>query len=113
VNPIPTAYVGQNITFDASKSVDYGIIVSYDWSFGDGANGSGAVVSHSYDKEGTYQVELNVTNNDGISNFETLTITVENLPGYLLLEIFLAIVLSLLILMFAFLLRNRRKEPAP
>jgi hypothetical protein len=113
VNPIPTAYVGQNITFDASKSVDYGIIVSYDWSFGDGANGSGAVVSHSYDKEGTYQVELNVTNNDGISNFETLTITVENLPGYLLLEIFLATVLSLLILMFAFLLRNRRKEPAP
>lgn len=110
-----TTYVAQNMTFDASKSVDYGIIVSYDWSFGDGANGTGSVVSHSYDKEGTYQVKLNVTNNDGISNSETLTITVGSPPEYIPLpvKVLLATVLGLLILLFAVLVRSRRKVRQP
>ena len=30
-----TVYVGQTVIFDASKSVDYGEIVSYEWDFGD------------------------------------------------------------------------------
>jgi hypothetical protein len=110
-----TTYVEQNVTFDASKSVDYGRIISYEWSFGDGANGTGAVVSHSYNKEGKYQVKLNVTNNDGISNFETLTITVGSPPEYIPLpmKVFLVIVLALLILMFAVLLKKRGKSRAP
>jgi hypothetical protein len=107
-----TVYVGQNMTFDASRSVDYGRIVSYDWSFGDGTNGTGAVVSHLYNKKGTYQVNLNVTNNDGISNFRTLTVTVESPPEYIALplKVFLAGALVLLILMFAVLLTKRRGQ---
>jgi hypothetical protein len=105
-----TVYVGQNMTFDASKSVDYGRIVSYDWSFGDGTNGTGAVVSHLYNKKGTYQVNLNVTNNEGRSNSRTLTVTVEGPPEYIAfpLKVFLVGALVLLILMFAVLLTKRR-----
>jgi hypothetical protein len=109
-----TTYVGQNVTLDASESADYGRIVSYEWSFGDGANATGAKVSHSYDKEGTYQVTLNVTNDEGISSSEMLTITAGNPPEYipLYVKIFLAAILVLLILAFVVLLKNRRRKPA-
>jgi DMSO/TMAO reductase YedYZ molybdopterin-dependent catalytic subunit len=110
-----TTNVGENVTFDASNSVDIGTIVSYNWSFGDGAETTGAIVSHSYNKPGTYQVGLNVTNNDGISSFKTLTITVK-LPQentFLPLKVILAAILALLILMFAFLLITRKKEVLP
>ena len=104
-------YFGQNATFNASESFDLRGIVSYEWSFGDGMNASGPVVFHSYSEVGTYQVRLNVTNIEGISSFETLTVIVGNPPGYipLPLKVFLATVLSLLVLMLAILLRKRRK----
>jgi hypothetical protein len=110
-----TTYVAQNVTLDASGSLDYGRIVSYEWSFGDGANATGSIVSHSYDKEGVYQVTLNVTNDEGISNSETLTITVGSPPEYipLYVKILLVAILALLILTFSALLRKRRKERAP
>jgi hypothetical protein len=110
-----TANVGQNVTFDASKSVDVGTIVSYEWSFGDGTNGTGAVVSHSYDRGGTFQVELNVTNNEGRSSLKTFTITVGSpLGGILLLfEVILAVMLVALISIFALLVRRRRASRPP
>jgi hypothetical protein len=115
VNLPQNIYVGQNAIFDATKSADYGTITSYEWSFGDGTNGTGAVVSHSYDKEGTYQVELNVTDSDDFSSSETFTITVGSPPQYvpIALKVLLAMWLSLLILMFAFFMRSRRKESTP
>ncbi|HVP16584.1 MAG TPA: molybdopterin-dependent oxidoreductase [candidate division Zixibacteria bacterium] len=110
-----TANVGQNVTFDASKSVDVGRIVSYEWSFGDGINGTGAVVSHVYADEGTYQVQLNVTNNNGMSNSKTFAITVGSPSGYvlLLLKVILAAMLVALASIFAFLLRKRRVSRLP
>jgi hypothetical protein len=108
-----STYVGQNVTFDASKSVDIGTIVSYYWNFGDGSrtNGTQAVVSHSYSKQGTYQVELKVTNNEDISSFKTITITVTIPPESIFFptRIILAIILMLLILMLAYLIVTRRK----
>jgi hypothetical protein len=110
-----TVNVGQNVTFDASKSVDVGRIVSYQWSFGDGTNATGPIVSHLYDKGGTYQVKLNVTNNEGISNLKTFTITVGTPLGgiLLLIKVLLATMLVALILIFAFLLRKRRATRPP
>jgi PKD repeat protein len=115
VNFPQSIYVGESATFDASKSSAIGTIVSYQWSFGDGTNGTGAVVSHSYNETGTYQVGLNVTDSDGLRSFETLTTTVGTPPQYvpLVLKVFLAVVLGLLILMFAVLVRSRRKENVP
>ncbi len=107
-----TVDVGQTAIFNASKSVDYGEIVSYEWDFGDGINGTGEVVQHSYGKEGTYEVRLNATNNEGISNFATLPVIVERPPESIpsTVKILLLAVLVLLILMFGILLRNRRSE---
>jgi hypothetical protein len=115
VNYPATANVGQNVTFDASKSVDIGRVVSFKWSFGDGTNGTGAVVSHSYNEQGTFQVELNVTNNEGKSSLKTFTITIGNSLGdiLLLLKVILAAMLVALILIFAFLVKKSRGSPPP
>lgn len=112
VNYNNTAYAGQTITFNAGRSVDYGRIVSFDWDFGDGTNGSGAVVSHAYGGEGLYEVRLNLTNDEGISNSATLVVTVgtqEYIP--LPLRVFLAVTLGMAILVFVALVRSRKREP--
>lgn len=107
-----TVYVGQTVIFNASKSVDYGEIVTYEWNFGDGIDGTGEVIQHSYGKEGTYEVRLNATNNEGISSFATLPVIVERPPESIppTVKLFLLTVLVLLILIFGILLRNRRSE---
>ncbi|MBB5935045.1 S8 family serine peptidase [Streptomyces zagrosensis] len=52
--------------FDASASKDSdGSIASYAWEFGDGKTGEGVKPSHTYDKNGTYDVKLTVTDNSG------------------------------------------------
>jgi hypothetical protein len=107
-------YVGENATFDASKSAAYGTIISYKWSFGDGTNGTGAVVSHSYDKKGTYQLKVNVIDSDGLSSSEAFNITVGSPPQYIpfAVKMLLVAMFSLLILMFTVLMISRRKESA-
>ncbi|MBB5935043.1 S8 family serine peptidase [Streptomyces zagrosensis] len=53
-------------TFDASASTDAdGSIASYAWEFGDGKTGEGVKPSHTYDKSGSYEVKLTVTDNSG------------------------------------------------
>ncbi|MBN1551974.1 PKD domain-containing protein [bacterium] len=71
------------ITFDGSSSYDtdatgrkaYDEIVSYRWYFGDGETGYGDTVSHRYYTEGTYTVELVVTDDEGM--FSSITGSVE------------------------------------
>ena len=49
------------VIFDASKSRDpIGSKVFYEWEFGDGAEGKGSRVSHSYTKPGNYKAYLNI-----------------------------------------------------
>jgi PKD repeat protein len=75
-SPTPVI-VGQLITFNASASYDPdGTIVSYQWAFGDGATDSGQIVTHTYTLAGTYQANLTVTDNDGMTNSTTKEITV-------------------------------------
>jgi hypothetical protein len=106
--------INQIVTFDASKSVDVGFIVSYEWNFGDGTTGTGAVVSHAYTNKGTYQVQLNVTNNIGMSKLKTFGITVGNqLEDLTLFKVILAVILVALISIFAVLLRKRRVSRPP
>lgn len=72
----PNPVAGQEVKFDASKSVDDGEIVSYLWDFGDGNAGEGVVVSHAYSKPGNYTVRLTVIDNDGLSSTVGKEITV-------------------------------------
>ncbi len=72
--------VGDMITFDATASSDPdGSIVSYEWRFGDGSTGSGAVVTHAFASNNTYSVRLTVTDNEGAQ--DTLTRSVVVRPG--------------------------------
>ncbi|MBN2735705.1 MAG: PKD domain-containing protein [Spirochaetales bacterium] len=67
---------GEAVSFDASKSFDRdGSIRSYSWSFGDGASGTGVKATHTY-PEGTYDVTLTVTDNEGKTGSKTTSIKV-------------------------------------
>jgi PKD repeat protein len=72
-------YRGQDVTFNASDSYDPdGFITEWYWNFGDGATGTGEVVTHKFEEKGTYTVSLTVKDNkDRISRISK-TITVEN-----------------------------------
>jgi hypothetical protein len=105
-----TAFKGQEVIFNANKSADYGEIVAFEWNFGDGATAMGSIVSHSYVATGVFAVTLNVTNNQGISNFATLPITIQSAPPVVpfSLKLLLATVASLLVAMFIALLIKRK-----
>jgi PKD repeat protein len=59
--------VGDTVTFNASASADAdGFIISYVWNFGDGEQGFGRNVVHTYPQTGVgYNVSLLVTDNHG------------------------------------------------
>jgi DNA/RNA endonuclease G (NUC1) len=70
---------GDAATFSAAASLDpNGTIASYEWDFGDGATGSGLSVTHTFTQDGTFQVRLTVTDNDGLVDTATFTLTVTN-----------------------------------
>jgi PKD repeat protein len=56
-----------------SATISTGSDVTYDWDFGDGSNGSGAVASHQYAAPGIYTAEVTATNS---VNSEQTTTTV-------------------------------------
>jgi len=65
------------VSFDATGSSDSGgIITSYNWSFGDGQNGSGATVLHVYQNAGTYTAILTVIDDGGALDSASQVITV-------------------------------------
>ena len=72
---------GSAIGFSSAGSFDPdGSITSYAWSFGDGATSGGANPSHSYLSDGSYNVTLTVTDNQGASATATTTATVGSAP---------------------------------
>ncbi|PWT89417.1 MAG: hypothetical protein C5B54_08965 [Acidobacteria bacterium] len=57
-----------NFTFDASSSHDpAGTIAQYAWDFDDGTTGNGQIVKHQFAADGTYHVQLTVTDNSGLA----------------------------------------------
>jgi PKD repeat protein len=72
-----TGTVGANITFDGSGSSDPdGIIVAYDWDFGDGNTGSGVMPTHTYSADGNFTVTLTVTDDAGDTGSATSTASI-------------------------------------
>jgi PKD repeat protein len=69
--------------FDASDSNDPdGTIVKYEWDFGDGSRITGIKsTNHLYESAGSYTIKLIVTDNNGITNQDTCSITIEELPS--------------------------------
>ncbi len=82
VNQLPIASITSNCndlncTFDASGSSDPdGTIVSYAWDFGDGNVSSAISPSHTYAADGSYLVQLTVTDNSSATATTTATVEV-------------------------------------
>ena len=57
------------VIFNASESYDPdGLIIGYEWDFGDGAIGYGKIVNHTYSQGGKYTVTLTVIDNKNAQN---------------------------------------------
>ena len=75
-------FVGVNIVFDGSDSNESeGIIESYEWDFGDGANGTGKKTNHTYTTSGNFTVTLKVTNDAGQSDSDTTYAIISDTPN--------------------------------
>ncbi len=72
--------IGETVNFNASASYDDGTIVSYSWDFGDGGTGTGETATHAYTADGTYTVNLTVTDDDDLTGTETKSITLAKPP---------------------------------
>jgi PKD repeat protein len=69
------------VEFDGSDSMDVdGNIETYRWDFGDGASTTGITASHTFETGGTYNVQLEVIDNDGKSAIATQDIVVYEKP---------------------------------
>jgi hypothetical protein len=69
-------FVNDTIRFDGSRSYDRdGLIISWDWTFGDGSNGTGESINHSYKRSGRYPVILKVIDNEfATDNYSTTAV---------------------------------------
>ena len=70
------------VNFSAILSTDSdGIIVTYEWDFGDGGSGSGKSASHTYAAAGTPTAVLQITDDNGAQDTAQKTITVSEATG--------------------------------
>ena len=74
------AHMGDVITFDATSSTDDFGIVAYKWDFGDGANGSNSVTTHTYASRGTFIADLTVWDAANQNDTDTVSVLIENRP---------------------------------
>ncbi len=96
-NPLPTnqdpianasasetsEFINTPVIFDGSLSSDEdGSITNYTWNFGDETTGYGDVTTHAYADPGEYIVTLTVTDNEGATDDDTITVVISkpNIP---------------------------------
>ncbi len=70
---------GQLLSWSMTGS-DVGLadVLTFSWNFGDGATDTGSQADHAYANEGQYVVTATVTDDDGGSTSQTLTVNVAN-----------------------------------
>ncbi|MBI2012284.1 S8 family serine peptidase [Candidatus Daviesbacteria bacterium] len=79
--PDKEGITNQQVSFSGSLSSDPdGSIDNYQWDFGDGSTGSGVDVTHTYTQIGTYNVNLTVTDNGGLTASDSAVMIIKNPP---------------------------------
>ena len=72
-----TGFVNTLLIFNGSRSYDPdGYLTRWSWDFGDGTNGTGERTTHIYHSLGIYTVTLTVTDNEGATGTDTITVEV-------------------------------------
>ncbi len=72
---------GESVSFSGIGSTDpNGNVELYAWKFGDGNTASGIDVTHTYSISGSYTATLTVTDDDALSDVDTVVITVNPIP---------------------------------
>ncbi|MCG2782620.1 MAG: carboxypeptidase regulatory-like domain-containing protein [Candidatus Altiarchaeales archaeon] len=75
-----TVDLGNSASLDGSASSDSdGEIISYHWDFNDGSDSTEIKPSYKYSTAGTYTATLEITDDDGLKDTDTLTISVSAL----------------------------------
>jgi FOG: PKD repeat len=76
-----SATIQDTIRFNASNTIDPdNDIVSYNWSFGDGTEAQGEIVTHSFNDSGTYTTELQVIDSLGNTSRTVANINISASP---------------------------------
>jgi PKD repeat protein len=76
-----TGLPGIAVNFTGSGSTDpQGEVLTYAWSFGDSATGTGASPTHTYAAAGTYTVSLTVTDTSNLTSTATTSVTITAKP---------------------------------
>jgi len=66
------------VAFKGSNSTDDKDIKSYSWNFKDGSTATGADPTHTFTEVGSYDAVLTVTDDEGLTDTDTVTITVSD-----------------------------------
>ncbi|UCE74944.1 MAG: PKD domain-containing protein, partial [Methanomassiliicoccales archaeon] len=70
------------IFFDGFRSTDFeGYLVNYQWNFGDGTSASGETLAHTYEENGVYTVTLTVTDDEGGTDSNTITVIIDTIDN--------------------------------
>lgn len=69
------------VNFTSSASDSDGVIVSYNWAFGDGSTSSAQSPSHTYQQAGTYIAQVTVTDDGGATANALVTINANSGGG--------------------------------
>jgi len=84
---------------DTSYDPD-GTITKWLWNFGDGNTSTSSTPTHTYTREGQYTVTLQVSDNDGLTNTLTASVTIgasNSAPGFEILLVGCAIAVAFLV----------------
>ncbi len=74
--------VGSPVSFSSAGSSDPdGSIVAYNWDFGDGGTSTAANPTYTYSIDGTFNVTLTVTDNDGLTDTDTTSAAIGPATG--------------------------------